>query len=95
MEDHPAVPIVKQLLNRTPFRRGTPTSLKRHEWFKSMNWEDLYYRGIHPPFIPTRPPIDISNPMNLSVQEVLLIEEQQEPIRGKLYLPIKGWDADF
>jgi len=28
MLDHPAVPIIRQLLDRTPFRRGTPSSLK-------------------------------------------------------------------
>ena len=95
MEDHPAVPIVKQLLNRTTFRRGTPSSLKRHEWFKTMNWEDLYYRAIHPPDTPTMTPIDISNPYRGSVQEICLKDENQEPIRGKLHPPVPGWDANF
>ena len=95
MADHPAVPMIKQLLNRTVFRRGTPSMLQRHEWFKTMNWEDLYYRAMHPPLIPTLPPIDLSNPMSGSVQKVLLHDERKEPIRGKLHHPVKGWDVNF
>ena len=93
--DHPAVPIIKQLLNKAPFRRGTPASIKKHEWFTGMNWEDIYYRAIHPPFTPTMKLIDLSNPMSGSVQDVLLYEEYKEPIRGKLHPSKVGWDANF
>jgi len=42
-----------------------------------MNWEDIYYRALHPPFIPTCEPIDLSNPMTGSVQDVLLADERK------------------
>ena len=95
MKDHPAVPMIKQLLNRTPFRRGTPSSIKKHEWFDTMDWEDLYYRAIHPPFTPTMAPIDLSNPMRGSVQEVLLNDEKPELIQEKLHPPKPDWDENF
>jgi len=60
-----------------------------------MNWEDLYYRALHPPLIPTNEPLDLSNPMTGSVQEVLLEDERRDPIRGKLHPPKHGWDANF
>ena len=66
-----------------------------HEWFAGMNWEDIYYRAIHPPFIPTMESIDLSNPMRDSVQDVLLDYERREPIRGKLHPPTEGWDENF
>ena len=60
-----------------------------------MNWEDLYYRAFEAPITPFMEPIDLSNPMEGSVQDILLDEEQQEPIRGKLYPPKEGWDDKF
>ena len=60
-----------------------------------MNWEDLYYRALHPPFTPTMEPIDLSNPMSGSVQEVIVANEKKKPMRGKLHPPVKGWDANF
>ena len=95
MVDHPAVPMIKQLLNRNPFLRGTPVSIKNHEWFKTMNWEYLYYRALRPPFAPSMEPIDLSNPMQGSVQEILFIDEKQEPIQRKLLPPIPDWDKNF
>ena len=95
-DDHPAVPMIKNLLNRTPSKRGTPASIKNHDWFKTMDWEELYYRALQPPFTPTMEPIDLSNPMQGSIQEVLLNDEQQEgPVRGKLHATKEGWDEDF
>ena len=60
-----------------------------------MNWEDLNYRAIHPPFTPSIEPIDLSNPMKGSVQDVLLDDERRAPIRGNLHFPKEGWDARF
>ena len=60
-----------------------------------MNWEDIYYRAIHAPFIPTMEQIDVSKPLRGSVEDVLFDNERREPIRGKLHAPINGWDANF
>jgi len=95
MTDHPAVPIIKKLLNRAPFQRGTPASLKKHDWFAETNWEDIYYRADRPPFIPTKESIDVSNRMKGSVQDVLLDDERRNPVHGKLHHPTKGWDENF
>ena len=95
MADHPAIPIIKKLLDRTPYQRGTPSDLKKHEWFKNMNWEDLYYRAVQPSYVPLVEPMEGETPMIGTVQEIILNDELLEPIRGKHKSPIKGWDANF
>ena len=92
--DHPAVPLIKQLLNRQPYRRGTPSSLKKHEWFESMNWEDLYYRALQPAYTPNIEPTDTMNPMNETVQAILRNDELLEPIRGR-HQYTNSWDVNF
>ena len=92
--DHPAVPIIKNLLTKQPYRRGNLTSLKKHEWFKDMNWEDLYYRALQPSYTPLLEPIDLSNPLIGPVQTIIYNDEALDPIRGvKKYS--NDWDENF
>ena len=92
--DNPAVSMIKQLLNRQPSRRGKPSSLKNHEWFKNMNWEDLYYRAMQPSYTPEVEPIQLANPLRGSVQDIILNDELLDPI---LYRSCSkaGWDDKF
>ena len=94
MSWHPAIDMIKQLLNRQPSRRGIPSSLKNHEWFKIMNWEDLYYRAIKPEYTPTLVEITSSHPLKGSVQEIILNDELQESIRTREGVKT-GWDKLF
>lgn len=92
--DHPAIPLIKQLLNREPARRGTVSSLKNHEWFSTMNWEDLYYRNIKPPYTPTVEQTDLTSPMRGTIEETLLNDELEDRIRIVKPSPA-GWDENF
>ena len=65
-----------------------------HEWFKNMSWEDLYYRAIQPSYTPVVEQIHSEHPLHGSVQEILLSDEQLEPVRGRLTSKT-GWDANF
>lgn len=66
LEDEPLYPIhmprdsvsiLQKLLTRDPKRRlGSGESdafeIKRHAFFKDMNWDDLFHKRIPPPFMP-------------------------------------------
>ena len=94
MAGNTAIPMIKDLLNRQPSRRGTAAKLKNHDWFKNMNWEDLYYRAIQPPYTPVVEEINVDNPMHGDVQDILLKDEQLENVRGRVTSKT-GWDEHF
>lgn len=91
---HPSIPVIRQLLDRQAPKRGTAESLKKHEWFKGLNWEDLNFHSIRPDYIPQIDRVDTSRPMSGTVQQICLNDELIEPIRGKITSPA-NWDADF
>lgn len=49
-----AKPLLEQFLHRNPAIRigGSVESLKKHPWFKKIDWEELYNREYPAPFIP-------------------------------------------
>ncbi|XP_071947331.1 serine/threonine-protein kinase N2-like isoform X2 [Antedon mediterranea] len=62
-----AMAIMKRLLRRNPERRlgagpRDAEDIKKQMFFRNMKWEDLYYRRLVPPFVPTvRSSEDVSN----------------------------------
>ncbi|KAI8896809.1 kinase-like domain-containing protein [Globomyces pollinis-pini] len=59
--------ILKKLLTKDPSKRlgGGPTDatpIKEHQYFKDVNWDDVYHLRIPPPYLPSvRSPTDLSN----------------------------------
>ncbi len=52
-----SVSILQKLLTRDPARRlgSGPTDAEEimaHPFFRNINWDDVYYRRVQPPFIP-------------------------------------------
>ncbi|KAG9391041.1 Protein kinase domain [Carpediemonas membranifera] len=45
--------LLKRLLRKNPERRMDHTTIRRHPFFRSINWDDLYNLTIPPPFKPT------------------------------------------
>lgn len=46
--------LLNGLLDRDPKKRiGNASDIKRHPWFKKINWKLLLERKIKPPFKPT------------------------------------------
>ncbi|XP_033104186.1 serine/threonine-protein kinase N2-like isoform X2 [Anneissia japonica] len=62
-----AMAIMKRLLRRNPERRlgagpRDAEDIKKQLFYRNMKWEDLYYRRLVPPFVPTvRSSEDVSN----------------------------------
>jgi len=62
-----AISIVKKLLHHKPFKRlgavkGGAKLVKKHPWFKDIDWDALYQRKIIAPIIPTiKSEVDIGN----------------------------------
>ena len=51
------IPFPQALLNRNPLQRlgaSGGAEVRAHQFFASINWEDLYERKITPPFNPMR-----------------------------------------
>ncbi|GAM22887.1 hypothetical protein SAMD00019534_060620, partial [Acytostelium subglobosum LB1] len=45
--------LIDELLERDPSKRlCNPTKIKRHPFFKSIDWESLYHKKVAPPYIP-------------------------------------------
>jgi protein kinase A len=49
--------IIEQLCKVNPSERlgniaGGTQKVKEHQWFKDVNWHDLYYRKVHGPIVP-------------------------------------------
>lgn len=94
---HPARPVIQYLLNRKPAQRGTPQGLKKHPWLQNMNWDDLSFRMIEPPYKPSMEEIDTAKFLNGTVQDILLADEQEQ-LGTDIIPPIEspeGWDDDF
>jgi serine/threonine protein kinase len=56
--DSNAKDLVKKLLNADRSKRygclkNGAEDIKRHKWFKNINWDDVYDRKLIPPIIPT------------------------------------------
>ncbi|EME78570.1 uncharacterized protein MYCFIDRAFT_104873, partial [Pseudocercospora fijiensis CIRAD86] len=98
-----SVSILQKLLTREPeLRLGSgPTDAQEimsHPFFRNVNWEDVYYKRVPPPFLPTvKSRADTSNfdseftsvtPVLTPVQSVLS-QAMQEEFRGFSY------SADF
>ncbi|KAK4543566.1 Serine/threonine kinase [Oleoguttula mirabilis] len=98
-----SVSILQKLLTREPeLRLGSgPTDAQEimsHAFFRNVNWEDIYYKRVQPPFVPTvKNRADTSNfdseftsvtPVLTPVQSVLS-QAMQEEFRGFSY------SADF
>ncbi|CAG8631517.1 8397_t:CDS:2, partial [Paraglomus occultum] len=62
-----SVSILQRLLTRDPERRlgsgkGDAEEIKRHPFFKGVNWDDMLAKKVPPPFYPTiSSPTDTSN----------------------------------
>ncbi|RKP40250.1 kinase-like domain-containing protein [Dimargaris cristalligena] len=62
-----SVSILQRLLTREPAKRlgsgpGDAEEIKRHPFFKSINWDDILYKRVTPPYIPqVKSRLDISN----------------------------------
>ncbi|CAG8843010.1 1661_t:CDS:2, partial [Racocetra persica] len=88
-----SVSILQKLLTRDPERRlGSGKSdaeeIKRHPFFKGVNWDDMLSKKVPPPFYPTiSSPADTSNfdeeftredPVLTPVHSKLTMENQEE-----------------
>ncbi|KAG8817764.1 Serine/threonine kinase [Serendipita sp. 401] len=62
-----AVSILQKLLTRDPTRRlgsgpEDAVEIKRHPWFRDVNWDDVFNKRIPPPYFPQiKAPGDVSN----------------------------------
>ena len=76
------------LLDPDPSRRLSATAVKKHQWFKSMDWDALYQKKVTPPWVPTvRNAEDASN-----------FESEEYAHDNSSKVPYKGeteWFADF
>ncbi|KAH9968277.1 kinase-like domain-containing protein, partial [Russula dissimulans] len=57
--DHHTRNFIQKLLERDPTLRLAEPQIKRHHYFLMIDWSDVHYRQLRPPYIP---PIDRSNP---------------------------------
>jgi len=39
-------------LDKNPKRRLDSAKIMKHEFFKGINWEDLYKKNVTPPYVP-------------------------------------------
>jgi len=63
--------ILEQLLERDAEKRLTePNLIKRHPFFKAINWEHLYQKKIPPPYLP-----EVKGKMDISQIDPVFIEE--------------------
>ncbi|KAJ1911696.1 Serine/threonine kinase [Tieghemiomyces parasiticus] len=62
-----SVSILQRLLTREPAKRlgsgpGDADEIKRHPFFKSINWDDILHKRVTPPYVPqVKSRLDISN----------------------------------
>lgn len=62
-----AVSILQKLLTRDPSRRlgagpDDAVEIKRHQFFREVNWDDVFHKRIPPPYFPQiKSPGDVSN----------------------------------
>jgi CRP-like cAMP-binding protein len=93
LRDNDAKDLIKQLLHRDPtFRIGSlkdgAEDIKRHAWFKDLNWSDLLAKKLTAPWIPP-----LANELDSSN-----FEDYEEDDYVNEYVPEAGaaeWDADF
>ncbi|KAI9507392.1 kinase-like domain-containing protein [Russula earlei] len=57
--DQPTRNFIQRLLQRDPALRLAEPQIKRHRYFLMMDWSDVHYRHLRPPYVP---PLDHSNP---------------------------------
>jgi serine/threonine protein kinase len=60
--------LILKLLQTDPSKRlSSAEGVKKHEWFEGYDWEEIYKKGLKPPFIPKERPLSaISNLGSLS-----------------------------
>jgi len=61
--NHDTQSFIRALTNRDPKKRPKIDQIKKHSYFKSINWEKLYRLEIEPPFKPRieKGELDVSN----------------------------------
>lgn len=68
--------------------KGGAATVKSHEWFADVNWEDVYYRRMQGPIVPhLRGPLDTRN-----FDEYEPESEGREKYSDELR---KKWECDF
>jgi cGMP-dependent protein kinase len=91
-----AVSLIKKLLHHKPTKRlgvvkGGAKLIKKHPWFKGLDWDALYNRQIGAPFIPEiKSSTDLENFDEYPEDEEDEIEPYQEVDEDG-----PPWDADF
>ncbi|KAJ1655725.1 Serine/threonine kinase [Dispira simplex] len=102
-----SVSILQRLLTREPARRlGSGPSdaeeIRRHPFFKSINWDDIFHKRVTPPYIPQlRSRVDVSNfdeeftreRPALTPTNTFLKEDQQEEFMSFSY--VAEWAAAY
>ncbi|KXT09613.1 hypothetical protein AC579_7649 [Pseudocercospora musae] len=81
------VDVTKRLGNM----KGGASLVKKHPWFKNINWDDLYHRKMHGPIVPhLRAPDDTRN-----FDEYDAEPEKKEPYTKEMYEKYEKMFADF
>jgi cGMP-dependent protein kinase len=87
--------LIMQLLNRSAAARGTPGTIKKHIWFRNLDFESLHTKQVKPTYIPKTASLNTTSTMIGSIEQICSRNEDLENVGAVKKQAPEGWDVDF